>query len=167
MAENGISRDREFAADQVGVQVTDPQAMGSALVKVHAFSGCWDGGIKRLMVNALAEGKQYTNLSAVFAAVVQDVAKPSALEGLDAHRLPHPTDSHPPLSQRLEALGLTVQDLANPALQTSPEIPPITLIPGYEDTEKELTGFEHALLVQSGIPVGSAEPQPESKARGD
>ena len=73
-----------------------------------------------------------------------------ALQGLDGTLLPHPTDSHPPLSQRLEALKLTVDDIAEAALLTTPDFPAVALIADYESFEKDLTTVEHLLMVESG-----------------
>ena len=148
-AERAISRERELAADQVAAGATAPRTLATALVKVSAFSGLW-GTIHEDMLELLTKGKQFTNISAVFARLVQDNSNMDALQGLDGTLLPHPTDSHPPLSQRLQALGISVADIADAALCTAPELPAVALIADYESFEKDLTTVEHLLMVESG-----------------
>ncbi len=47
VAESRISRIRELAADQQGVVVTNSATVASALTKVHAFAGVWEGVRRR------------------------------------------------------------------------------------------------------------------------
>ena len=120
VAENAISRERELAADRVGAAIAGPEVTAAALVKVYAFSGYWPL-IRNEMVKTLQEGKMFTNVSKIFANVVSASAKPDALNGLDERRLSHPTDSHPPLSLRLQNLGVSLPEVQAAALEISPE----------------------------------------------
>lgn len=56
-------------------------------------------------------GKTYTNICALFAKAAVAEAKPEQLEQLSNEGLPHPTDTHPPTSARIAALGLTLAEL--------------------------------------------------------
>jgi Zn-dependent protease with chaperone function len=147
VAENRISRERELAADQEGVRVSDRETFGSALLKIHAFSGYWQG-IQLGMQEALEQEKVFRNASAIFAGIVNEEANPQSFEGLADHRMAHPTDSHPPLTARLDALGLAVSDIKDLALSIKPQKPAIDLIEGYEGLEEEITAIQHILIAR-------------------
>ena len=156
-AENKISRDREIAADAVAAETAGATNIASALVKLVAFSGMWDG-LTILMKDSLQRGtisvgeQQYNaqqffgNASNIFAYMVSNHADSKALEGLDSRKIPHPTDSHPPLSVRLSVLGTTLSEIAPTALQVSPEPPASSTIDHLEELEWQLTEFQRSLL---------------------
>ena len=148
-AESKIGRERELAADRVASECAGRQSLGAALVKMHAFSRYWDS-LRQDIRQALSRNAMYTNVSSLFAQVVRSNSQRTELEGLDGQGPPHPTNSHPPLSVRLQALDLSVSSLADIALRTSPDSMAIELITDYEEVEKGLTKCEHDLMVQSG-----------------
>lgn len=157
-AESAISRDREFIADAAGAQLAGAACTGAALVKVHAFAKVWDQ-LDEVMLSLLAEGQQLTNVSTEFVAWAREMPAPAALAELDEQQVPHPTDSHPPLSQRLAALGLRLEDVQADALQTAPAESAIHLFNHVNELECELSNLEHQLRVQSGqvtVPVTTA-----------
>jgi Zn-dependent protease with chaperone function len=161
VAENRNSRERELAADQVAARAVDARTFATALVKIHAFIPCWEG-VSGKMRKTLETGKQFVNVSSLFAAVARDVAQPEFLEGLAEHKLPHPTDSHPPLGVRLRSLQVSLADLSDDALQVSPDAPAVNLLSDFESSEEQLTDIENALLVQSGqvkLPESNSEVQ--------
>ncbi|MEK7279551.1 MAG: M48 family metalloprotease [Nitrospirota bacterium] len=155
VGESNISRERELIADHVSAQVVGRKHMASALLKVHAHSSLWKD-LQNAMRNALKKGKQYINVSSLFADIVTHNVTPDVLQGLDNKQLPHPTDSHPPLCLRLKALGLSLVDIEEEALKTSSDTEVLGLIVSLENLEKELTEVEHALMVESGeVEIGS------------
>lgn len=163
-AENTISRERELAADKVGASIAGPRITAAALVKVYAFSGYWPL-IRNEMVKALQDGKMFTNVSSTFASVVSTNAKPEALSGLDDRRLSHPTDSHPPLSTRLQNLGVSLQEVEPAALEINPTDAAIALVPDSERLEQDLTEAEHYILARSlGIGEATASSSGEETA---
>ena len=131
-AENRISREREIAADAVAAGTVGAAHIATALAKIVAFTGMWDS-LTAVMQESLQKGsitfageeydaqQFFSNASTVFAYMVANNAEPKALEGLDAKTIPHPTDSHPPLSTRLGALKRSLADVGSDALNTSPE----------------------------------------------
>ena len=147
VAENTISRERELAADRVGAGLVGAPAAAAALVKVHAFAGCWPT-IQSGMSEALGRGKAFANTSALFSDLARQQATPAALEGLGERRLEHPTDSHPPLALRLEGLGVPLAGVREAALQVSPAEPAATLVADCARIERELTEVEHYLLAR-------------------
>jgi Zn-dependent protease with chaperone function len=158
VAERGISRQRELAADAEGARATSPSEIATSLVKIHAFTGLWDA-LRQAAAGALRGGKAFVNASKTYADAVGESAKPEALEGIADTHLSHPTDTHPPLGVRLEALGLTLAELTGPSLEVGPDPAAITLLPDAEKLEEELSGAYQAIMAQElGItPTGPAE----------
>jgi Zn-dependent protease with chaperone function len=144
VAESRLSRDREFAADAAGASLTNASTLASALVKVHAFSGIWSG-FDEAAAEALREGKVYTNASTLFASAVASSATPASLEGLAELHLPHPTDSHPPLGARLQALKHEIADVVPAALHVNPTTLALA-IDGLEALEEEVSHAYQLIL---------------------
>jgi hypothetical protein len=161
VAENRISRERELAADQVAARAVDAYTFATALVKIHAFMPCWEAVLQQ-MRKTLEDGKQFVNVSSLFAAVTGEVAQPQILEGLGDCKLSHPTDSHPPLGVRLQSLQVPLADVSQDALHVSPETPAVSLFSDFELSEEQPTDIEHSLLIQSGQ-VKLPEPQSEQQ----
>ncbi|HYF76355.1 MAG TPA: hypothetical protein VD973_04455, partial [Symbiobacteriaceae bacterium] len=116
----------------------------------------WEA-VDKTMADALRHGKQVINASVMYAGMVQENTAPTMLEGIAEKRIAHPMDSHPPLSLRLEALGVGLAQVSEAALTTAPEQPAIGLFASTEELEKDLTDFEHQLMVHTGrVAVGSA-----------
>jgi Zn-dependent protease with chaperone function len=156
-AENKISREREIAADAVAAETAGSANIATALVKIVAFTGMWDS-LTAVMHESLQKGtitfgeKEYdaqqffSNVSNVFLFMVANNADPKALEGLDAKTIPHPTDSHPPLSVRLAALKTPLADVRTDALNVSPEPACSALIDNLEDLEMRLSAVQQLLM---------------------
>jgi len=156
-AENRIGREREIAADAVAAETAGPANIATALVKIVAFTGLWDQ-LTSVMHESLQKGtitfreKEYdaqqffSNVSNVFVFVVANNADLKALEGLDANIIPHPTDSHPPLSVRLAALKTTLAEVGPAALNISPEPASSELIDNLEELEIRLSAVQQLLL---------------------
>jgi len=66
VAESRLSRERELAADQAGSSITSSRTIAAALVKLHAFTGMWEG-LQEAAVNALRQGKAFVNASRTYA----------------------------------------------------------------------------------------------------
>jgi Zn-dependent protease with chaperone function len=147
IAENRIGRKRELEADRQGAAVVSAKSMASALVKVHAFSGLWVE-LQRVVVKTLEEGKSFTNASKTYAEVALECATPSVLDGIAETHLSHPTDSHPPLSDRLTALNLTMENVANLALEVQPTQSAIALLSNSEQIEEEISAAYQAIMAR-------------------
>ncbi len=162
VAENRISRKRELAADQEGASVAGPHALANALVKVHAFSGAWQG-FDKVAEDALQNGKMFLNASKLFAEAVADIDRQKALEGILETNTPHPTDSHPPLGTRLESLKVSLEEISPTALDVSPADPAFSLIESTEKKEEEISAAYQMLLAKRlGISLdetGEEKPQ--------
>ena len=155
-AEAEISRERELVADQAGAEAGSAEALASSLVKLHAF-GHYYASTRDRMRESLVAGRDVDNLSVMFGDYVKAEAAPTHFVGLDDEKLAHPTDTHPPLGVRLEALGHSLAAIETSALNVSPVSKAIELIDNYETTEKELTGLETKYMVKSGEVPARAE----------
>jgi Zn-dependent protease with chaperone function len=139
-AERTVSRERELAADQRAVHVTGTRSLATALVKLSLFADVWDQ-----LRHTLPPPR---NLSALFATTVQATTRQRILDrfavlGTEERERAwtHPTDSHPPLAQRLQALGVSEAEAAALVLDLAPAEPAIQLIPDYHRLEEVLTAL--------------------------
>jgi len=161
-SEKEISRERELAADSEATKLEGARNLATALVKLHAFSTAWLA-IRQGMQRALGEGKQLINASSLFADIVQKMEKTEALGNVSEEGPIHPTDSHPPLSQRLKNLNLSLKDVLKDAENTSPKNPAVSLFDNVEALEKELTEVEHAMMLRTGQAQIGTEKQPTTE----
>jgi len=104
--ERGINQRRELRADSLGAKVSSKFTMASALVKVYTYGALWGQHSEEWIVEALNEGKVFSNISNLFVQVF--APEESLLKQIvqdSSSRLTHPTDTHPSLKDRLSALG--------------------------------------------------------------
>lgn len=159
VAEARLGRERELAADQAGASVTDARVMAAALVKVHAYSEIWDA-LQGAAAQALKEGRMFVNLAQTYAEAVAPNATPAAFDDIDTKQLSHPTDSHPPLSVRLESLGTTLGAVADTALVVAPTVSAVAFIQNSEHWERDISEAYQVLLArQAGIDLEAAAEQ--------
>jgi Zn-dependent protease with chaperone function len=156
-AEKSVSREREIAADAVAAETAGTLSIATALVKIVGFTSVWDQVVSGMKDGLLAgylniDGERYdarqffANVSEVFALTVAAQAQPNALDGLDEKTIPHPTDSHPPLSIRLAALGKQLSEIRSDALNLPPHPSSNEIIDNCEELEVQLSNVEQALL---------------------
>lgn len=148
-----ISRDREHKADKAGAEAGSPLALSTALIKVSLYSSIWEHA-RSQNIERLNQGKIANNLSMVF----QDTAKydvekealSDIMESTLEQRISHPTDSHPPVSERLAELGIQTENITKEMLLV-PNEPAIKLIDNYLAVEQEATLLEHRIMVAFGV----------------
>jgi Zn-dependent protease with chaperone function len=102
-------RSREFRADKVAAELVSPADIGKSLVKVAAYS----------IYRAKLEGELFeqTTLhtgelgiaSAIDNGLAGYVQSPAFVEKISSVQIPHPFDSHPPLEERMRAVGVTLR----------------------------------------------------------
>ena len=90
------------------LQLISKTDMMTALVKLHAFSGQWDY-IQEATIANLNNGKVFVNISKTFEKALPDKVDKDLLEKIIETHLAHPTDSHPPLSDRLKSLNFKIE----------------------------------------------------------
>lgn len=160
--ERRISRAREFAADQAGVSVSSPAGIALSLAKTAVYAPLW-GKVRRENAARLSAGKISRNLSKVYEDSARfDVSHRVIEEVLDfvlEARIEHPTDTHPPIAQRYEAVGFKPDSLTIEALTRQGDSAS-ALFPDLEAVEAELTLIEHQFMVAAG----AAKPPKEAPA---
>jgi Zn-dependent protease with chaperone function len=105
-------RAREFNADKTSASLTSPLAMVNSLMKVAAYSS-----FRHKTESALFEQTtEHTGALDIAKRVVDGwtahVASEHFFQELQSVSVPHPFDSHPPLSERVQALGLALSPTA-------------------------------------------------------
>lgn len=104
-----ISQRRELAADKAATEVVSAVAFGKGLLKVALFAPLWQV-VRVRNADRLRHRQAVANLSTTFLDILKfDLdrdADSSRLPHLLQTRIAHPTDSHPPLSARLQSLNL-------------------------------------------------------------
>ena len=151
VAESEVSRERELAADREGAGATSAQTMATALVKVHAFAGVWQG-FDTAAADALQQGRSFINASKAYADTVVANASPASFEGIAETHTAHPTDSHPPLAARLASLGVAMEAVATPALDVAPANGALSLVDGAVAREEALSeAYQYFLAKRLGI----------------
>lgn len=148
-AEKTISRSRELAADTIGAEITSIPTMGSALLKAHIFQYVWYF-TQSEMKDALTAGKQITNLSILFFRIYESLPEDFMKSEICKINTTHPTDNHPPLSERLNTLGVTLDDIYARGLIDESHKKAIELIEETATLEEELSEIEHIKIIKSG-----------------
>src|SRR5438093_595787 len=112
--------------------------------------------LEQAVAAALQEGKAFVNASKTYADIVAEHATLNTLSGITETHLSHPTDSHPPLSVRLSALGINIKGVSKAVLDVRPTQAAIDLLPNVETVEENISGAYQAILArQLGIDLKS------------
>lgn len=152
-AVNRIRRARELEADQVASSVSSHEAFASALVKVSFLSSVWTR-FRAANAKYLGSGRAHANLSSFYlqcvAVALSEVDRVELRKALLKSRLAHPTDTHPILAERIQALGVDLDGASDQALgelqlRTVP-------LQGLETLEEAITAIENDWMSIPGTP---------------
>lgn len=147
--ERSIGREREMLADQAGAEASDARSLAHALVKIATHARQW-GPLIRAHIDELAEGRMYENLSVTYQngcrTALGAMDWNAARDELGKTAVAHPVDTHPPLSQRLQGLGTSLDEVTLEAVGV-PEESAIHLLQDPEAVEQELSKLEAQWLV--------------------
>jgi len=158
-AERAISRDRELAADGAGTEAASARDLGTALLKLSAFGEQWGPAVTAVVHDARSS-TPVSNLGDLFVDLARHAAVPSALARAGKRDIPHPTDSHPPVAQRLAALGLSSSDLVDAALRVDPSPAADGILDHREPDERVLTAWmNRRVRMMAAAPRRSATAQ--------
>ncbi|MBB4000210.1 M48 family metallopeptidase [Aureimonas pseudogalii] len=115
------SRLREFEADRNGSLISRPAGAASALIRSSIIEPAVSFVLQRAF-QAPETGED--DLVAATARLTAEEGFPDPAAHLE-DRQPHPTDSHPPTSQRIEALGVAIDEpvLAHATRRPEPGVP--------------------------------------------
>lgn len=158
-----ISREREFEADKIGVAVSSVKDLAYSLSKVVLFAPLWHN-LRLDNIKRLNEGKYSDNLSLIFKdSSAYNLSKKELehkKEEILKSIISHPTDSHPPLLERLASFGFDSKDIKVEKLLVHGDSCS-DLINDIESIEEALSLQEHRLMVAMGH-VTLKEDQAES-----
>ena len=145
--EASIGRSRELLADKAGMELTTNAITASALVKIYAYSNCWSS-IENKIFHLVKQGQQLDNASLHFSQYVTALTKEQLLKQInEEHKIPHPTNTHPRLTDRLKQLDVRMDDCLR-LLEPEGEAAVLLLCGHLEPIELELNGFEHGRAFQ-------------------
>jgi Zn-dependent protease with chaperone function len=148
-SEKLISRNRELKADKVGANLSSAVIFASALLKVHIYQYAWQLTLER-MKEVITEDKHIINLSSFFNDICHSLPQNFLESEIGGAKIPHPSDSHPPLSLRLESIGVPLPTLYAAGINLPTSDVAIELVHNSTALEQELSIIEHHKLVQSG-----------------
>ncbi|MBK8869637.1 MAG: M48 family metallopeptidase [Elusimicrobia bacterium] len=145
-AERGLGRARELMADRCAAELMGAETLGVVLVKIQAYSGLW-GEIEKIIEKAASDDRDTNNLCFFYSDVVRERKSLTLIDKMPINPFAHPTDTHPPLADRLKAQGLDLDQLKTKVL----EIPHLEnsamhLFGDYKSLEKRLGQASVAIL---------------------
>lgn len=139
-SERELARERELRADSAAAGVTSAAALGSALIKLHALDSLWLDVVQKITA-AVARHAPVRDMAVLYVALAQEADVEARVADLDATQIAHPTDTHPPLSVRLDALGTPLNTLRSAAKDVNPSHPGTDLFGSAKDLERSLTDY--------------------------
>ncbi len=104
------SRERERRADKIASETTSAKTMATALLKTVAYSSYRTRVENELLQHDRAHSEELAIGQRVAAGFVAYVGGDELAKVLAAARAPHPFDSHPPLQERIAALGVEIDE---------------------------------------------------------
>lgn len=101
------SRDREFRADKMAAQLVSPTAVAHSLIKACGYASYRE----RIHDSLLQSDNTHDELAIPerLARGIENYAREELTEDLATMNIPHPFDSHPPLVERIKAVGLEIE----------------------------------------------------------
>ena len=140
--EKKVGRERELLADRAASELTSDAIASSALAKIYAYSGLWST-VENKIFYLVKQGRMLKNCSQFYSEHLNSLTQGQLLQIMNEERkIPHPTDTHPPLDVRLKQLGANVTDglfLLEPKGDNSTSL----LGDNFERIELELNQIEH------------------------
>ncbi|MDG3005301.1 M48 family metallopeptidase [Paludisphaera mucosa] len=113
------SRSREFRADRIAAEATSPRDLAAALLRISAYAE-FRGEIQQDLFSR-KEALEAADISARIERGFHEHAMAFAADPRLGDLEPaHPFDTHPPLAQRLEAVGVPIDSQDVPSLVASP-----------------------------------------------
>ncbi len=141
-AEAAISREREFAADAKGAELTTRRVAGLALTKIIQHQPAWEKAESVLLDSTSSDRTQWPSPGESFRETAErefrSANRAEQIRKLEEDQLSHPADRHPPLRERLAALDLTVEEIYDAAGDIRPEDPSSNLFPDPDVLEREI-----------------------------
>jgi Zn-dependent protease with chaperone function len=113
------SRQREHRADGIAAEVTGPNSVAKALLKVGAYSS-YRGRVEHVLFSQEQALAQLGIPARVAQGFTSYAGAPEVLSDLQGASFPHPFDTHPSLEARVEAVGASIAEADYPRILQSP-----------------------------------------------
>lgn len=133
------SREREFVADRNASALISPAAIIESLIKVSAYASYRYEVEKNLFANNALHESELGIRKAIAAGLPAHVNSPGFISAMREQNVPHPFDSHPPLTERMRNVGFSVEETAYASVAA--ELPTeswVDLIPVADNIEQQL-----------------------------
>jgi Zn-dependent protease with chaperone function len=137
-AETKLSRERELAADSVAVSVTDSRTFAVALTRIIVSAPYWQH-LEEEYVRWSRTDQAIPNVSAFIAERAFEGSGQAMLDELGRGKMSHPTDTHPTLTARLEAVGTNLVDIKDAIFQEAKDSPAIAIVDKADTIEAKLS----------------------------
>jgi Zn-dependent protease with chaperone function len=107
------SREREFLADRVAAEAVSPRAIVQSLIKISAYS-IYRSEVERELFEQDSRHGEIGIAGRVAAGLSPYATSNQFIDSMKSANVPHPFDSHPPLTERMRNVGHEVveQDFA-------------------------------------------------------
>ena len=133
------SREREFVADRNASALVSPAAIIESLIKISAYANYRYEVERSLFENNTLHESELGISKAIAAGLPAHVTSPGFVSAMREQDVPHPFDSHPPLTERMHNVGYAVEESDYAA--TAAEIPAqswVDLMPVADNIEQQL-----------------------------
>jgi len=153
-AASRLLREREFAADRASLEVSNPGAVVSLLIKVATLSLQWQE-FRRGLNSLLDRGFGRRNISLDYLERTRQFLAATSPGDIRAQlidmAIPHPLDLHPTIAARAAAVGVAPQPLIGPALARLAENRPVPAI--LTKIEEQVTQIDLDYVRVPGHPI--------------
>lgn len=133
------SREREFVADSNASALISPAAIIESLIKISAYASYRYEVERDLFANNALHESELGIRKTIAAGLPAHVNSPGFISAMREHNVPHPFDSHPPLTERMRNVGFSVEETAYAAVAA--ELPTeswVDLMPVADNIEQQL-----------------------------
>jgi Zn-dependent protease with chaperone function len=133
------SREREFVADSNASALISPAAIIESLIKISAYASYRYEVERDLFANNALHESELGIRKTIAAGLPAHVNSPGFISAMREQNVPHPFDSHPPLTERMRNVGFSVEETAYAAVAA--ELPTeswVDLMPVADNIEQQL-----------------------------
>lgn len=133
------SREREFVADSNASTLISPAAIIESLIKISAYASYRYEVERSLFENNALHESELGIRKTIAAGLPAHVASPGFIGAMREQNVPHPFDSHPPLTERMRNVGFAVEENAYAGIAADlPTESWVDLIPVADNIEQQL-----------------------------
>lgn len=133
------SREREFVADRNASALISPAAIIESLIKISAYASYRNQVERTLFENNVLHESELGISKAIAAGLPAHVGSPDFVHMMREQNVPHPFDSHPPLTERMRNVGFAVEESAYAAMAAErPAESWVDLMPVADNIEQQL-----------------------------